>query len=203
MTDKMNQNDLQALWTSQKANVDMDMIMDARDSLEAGRVLGRRLWNGFLALFGVASLIYIVLEVLGVFATGGWLTGGLTLYWFFITARTVQMRRMHPEIATLKPIDLLKNAIQRARSNLAFARVLYVVMPLSAVGGGLISEVFSKRMLDANKLEHMPQFLGWGIVAGLICVVMFSVVYGLKIARAKSSELRDLKARLKEIEEDV
>jgi len=61
----------------------------------------------------------------------------------------------------------------------------------------------SKRVLDANKLEHMPQLLGWGIIAGLICAVLLSVFYGLKIARAKSSELRDLKDRLKEIEDDV
>lgn len=203
MTDKANQNDLQALWTSQEASVDMDMIMDARDSLEAGRVLGRRLWNGFLALFGAASLIYIVLEVLGVFTTGGWLTGGLALYWVFIIARTVQLRRRHPEISELTPIALLKNAIQRARSNLNFARVLYLVMPVSAVGGVIISEAFSTRMLDSNKLEHMPQLLGWVIVAGLMSVVLLSVFYGLKIARASSSELRDLKDRLKEIEDDV
>lgn len=181
----------------------MEMILDTRDSLEAGRVLGRRLWNGFLALFGAASLIYIVLEMLGVFTTGGWLTGGLALYWVFIIVRTVQLRRRHPEISELTPIALLKNAIQRARSNLNFARVLYLVVPVSAVGGGLISEVFSKKVLDTNKLEHMPELLGWGIVTGWICLVLFSVFYGLKIAHAKSSELRDLTDRLKEIEEAV
>jgi len=75
MKDNMKTDDLQALWQSQKGKIDMDMILDTRDQLERGRLIGRRLWNGFLAIFGAASLIYIVLEVLGVFTTGGWLAG--------------------------------------------------------------------------------------------------------------------------------
>jgi len=203
MTDDMKQNDLQTLWTSQEETVDMDMIMDARDRLERGRNLGRALWNGSLGFLVFIMALLLAVEFTGLVKTGGWLSFGWAAYSITIFVSTVFLRKRNPAIESLNPAELLKHAIERAETNLMFARILYGVVPISAVIGGVIGGVFSSSFLNIEKAEIVPEFAVWLYLSGFGVAIIISLIFGLRLARQKQAELVHLRARLKEIEKDV
>lgn len=203
MTDDMKQNDLQNLWTSQEETVNMDMILDARDRLERGRVMGRRIIDSALIIFALLVLLYGSLEFSGIFKTGGWLTGGFFIYFCLMIALTMRGRRKNPEIAGLSPEGLLENAIERAENNLWVARALYAILPISELIGGGIGYVLAGSILDYDRAVVLP--LSSIIIFLLIAALgnLAAIIFGLRLAKKKQAELVHLRARLKEIEEDV
>lgn len=203
MTSKNEMTDMQALWQSESVKIDMEMMQHAKDSLVGGRVLGRRLWNSFLIALGLLSFVYAGLEWTGVIRSQGWITGTLFVYWLFLIARTRQLRRRIPTIASLTPVDLLKNAIQRAKSNLMLARIMYLVVPLGAVIGGMIGALSSGQIFNNDRISAIPDIAAVAIAVICVTGVLACIAFGLYFARTINMELMQLRERLKEYESEM
>jgi len=147
--------------------------------------------------------LLLTVELTGLLKTGGWLSFGWGVYLILIFMGTVVLRKRNSAIEGMRPVELLKHAIERAETNLIFARILYGVVPISALIGGVIGAVFSSSFLNVEKAESVPEFAVWLYLSGFGVAIIISVIFGLRLARQKQAELVHLRARLKEIEKDV
>ena len=203
MTDDMKDFDLENLWQSEKGEIDMEMILDTRDRLERGRVLGRRIYDGALLLFAFMVLLYGSLEFSGILKTGGWLTGGFFGYFCCMVALTMRRRRKNPEIAGLSPQGLLENAIDRAENNLRVARTLYAIFPATELIGAGVGYSSAGSILDYERGAILPLS---SIIIFLLIVALgnlAAIIFGLRLAKRKQAELKVLRARLADIAGDT
>lgn len=203
MTDDMNKNELQDLWQSEKGEIDMDMILDTRDKLERGRKLGGQITDSFFAFMAMLILLFGFLEFSGILTTGGWLTGGIFIFFCVELGVTSIERQANPEISSLSPQGILENAIERAQSNLIIARTMYAVFPISeliGIGAGLW---LARGAMDMERASLVPYgaILVFLILAGVGTLAI--VIFGLRLAKRKHKEFVELKARLKEFDENV
>ena len=203
MTDDMKDFDLENLWQSEKGEIDMEVILDTRDRLERGRVMGRRLYN-ILRTFYVALAVLVIwaeyAEILNTAWVGPVVFVAIGLFSEFDVWRS---RKKMPAITTLSPIDLLKNAIERAENNLLLARTLYAVIPVSALIGGLAVPFLVGGTINIDNTAGIPL---WAIIA-YICLavgsILTGIVFGLRLAKRKQAELKVLRARLADIAGDT
>lgn len=210
MTDDMSRNDLQNLWQSEKGEIDMDMIMDTRNQLERGRMLGRRLWNGMIWVFLGLFILAVSGEWTGFLLTRGWLSLACLLYLAFMIVRTQQLRRKIPLISELTPIEILENTIERAKTNLSFARLLYAGFPGGALVGFVSGYMYSaleddnaNLIIDAAKIDAGSDWILAVPAAGLLLGAVISIITGLRIAKKKQAELKILRARLSSLEREA
>ena len=178
----------------------MEMILDTRDRLERGRVMGRKLYNGFLVILAIVAILVIAAEAIGALTTNWIAPIGYSLLGFYSLASVVVSRRKTEKISEMRPAELLKHAIERAQNNLLLARSMYAVYPggvFSGIVGGL---ALSGVIFDRSKLDGMPSWAVMGYLVIALSSVPVSIYFGMRLAKRQQIALKELRARLQSLE---
>lgn len=190
-------DDLQSLWQSEAPKVDRATVISG---IEANRRLQERLLFANHAIMAFSIVVVAPLDLQGAFGPPGVLTAVLLVAIAAKLAQDRRKRRACPKAGSLSVRDLLAHAIRHVRTSLNGARLLYGVYPASLLSGYVIGRFLAP---DNGKEIHGTELVVWiaGPLAALSMVA--AIVAGVRIARTKVRELRELRARLQELREDV
>jgi hypothetical protein len=138
--------------------------------------------TGRLGSHGILSLLWIAVVVAGV-----------------LWQQRARCNRL--DALTLDTVRLLKTMIARAKRDLFVARCLYAGVPLGATMGYVVSKLAGIGVSEPAraKLPHVELVQTAAGVAALI----FMMVAGTVLARARSLQVRDLSEKLRAIESDL
>ncbi len=168
-----------------------------RDLERLNRLHHRSNWI-VLAIFCVTALLLVFEEATGRLASHGF----LSVVWIaVISAGIVWHRRARCarlDALSLDTIRLLKAMIARAKKDLFVARCLYAGVPLGAAIGYIVSKLAG---LGASAAAH--PHLEIVQTAASVTLLLGMMVTGVILARARSTQVRDLNEKLRAMESDV
>ncbi|MEO0421803.1 MAG: hypothetical protein AAF184_05675 [Pseudomonadota bacterium] len=190
---------LRELWQASDP-VDTQAILGRLHRMEATQQ--RVNWIGF-----IAGMFFIALIVLAEWRLAA--TGSTAQWWVPISLAVVMTgswanhlftaRRLQARIARADPRALLRFTIGRAKAGLWLARGLYAGFPL-----GMVAGVITSRLLHGDDPSFgLPMALRLLVILAALAGLIGGVWQGLRLARLRREDIRELTARLAQAEQDL
>ena len=197
MTSMPEHDSLVSLWQT-AAKTDTQNLMQDLQRLNR---LQRRHNQIVLAIMCGIPVLLIFEEATGRLGSHG----VLSAVWIAVVLAGVVWKRRtrcnQLDALTLDTVRLLKAMIARAKRDLFVARCLYAGVPLGAALGYVVSKLAGIREMVPARAAH-PHIEVAQTGAGVAALV-FMVVAGVILARARSVQVRELNEKLKAIESDL